>query len=56
MENLFSNLTAVLEGIFPMLAMLNSWLLSDGLFFGLGIIVLPLLGKLISILKKLGGK
>lgn len=56
MQNLFSNLTEVTTGMFPMLTMLNEWLLNDGLMFGLLIIVLPLIGKVINILKKLGGK
>ena len=56
MENLFQILTEVTVGIFPMLTMLNNWLLSDGLLFGLLIIVLPLIGKVINILKKIGGK
>ena len=56
MENLFSILTEIVVGITPMLNMYMEWLLSDGLIFGLGIIVLPLLGKVINILKKLGGK
>lgn len=53
MENLFSILTEIVNGIIPALTLYNNWLLSDGLLFGLGIIVLPLLGKLISIVIKI---
>ena len=56
MKNLFPILTEATKGISSMLNMYMEWLLSDGLLFGLGIIVLPLLGKVINILKKLGGK
>lgn len=56
MENLFPILTEATQGIGSMLNMYMEWLLSDGLIFGLLIIVLPLIGKVINILKKLGGK
>lgn len=53
MENLFPILTEIVTGITPALTMYMEWLLGDGLLFGLGIIVLPLIGKVISILSKL---
>lgn len=53
MENLFSVLTEILNGIFPSLLLLNNWLLNDGLIFGMLIIVLPLIGKLINIIIKI---
>lgn len=54
MAKLFENLSIVIEdGIGPMLAIYMDWLLHDGLFFGLGIIVLPLLARIIHIFKKI---
>lgn len=53
MENLFSVLTEIVSGMVPALNLYLNWLLSDGLLFGLGIIVLPLLGKAINIFTKL---
>lgn len=55
MEYLFPILTEATKGIGSMLNMYMEWLLSDGLLFGLGIIVLPLIGKAVNIIKKLGG-
>ena len=52
MENLFLNLTVVTEGISSMFSMYVDWLMNDGLFFGLLVIVLPLTRKIINILLK----
>lgn len=54
MENLFSLMAQFInEGLAPMLTLYVDWLMHDGLFFGLGIIVLPLVARIINILKKL---
>lgn len=54
MENLFSNLTIFIsDGLNPMLTMLVNWLMGDGLFLGMVVIVLPLLGRIINILRKI---
>ena len=54
MSTLFSNLSIfVSDGLSPMLTMLSSWLMSDGLYLGLVVIAVPLLGRIINILKKL---
>lgn len=57
MENLFTNLsTFISAGLTPMLTDLVNWLMGDGLFLGLVVIVLPLLGRIVSIFKKISGK
>lgn len=54
MENLFPLMSQFIsEGLTPMLTMLVNWLMGDGLFLGLIVIVLPLLGSIVSILKKI---
>lgn len=56
MEALFSNLTTLLnEGITPNMTLLVNWLMDaeKGLFLGLIVIVLPLLGRIINIFTKL---
>lgn len=57
MENLFANLSIFIStGLTPMLTNLVNWLMGDGLFLGLVVIVLPLLGRIVSIFKKFSGK
>lgn len=56
MEMLFQNLTTLLnEGITPNMTKLVNWLMDaeQGLFLGLIVIVVPLLGRIINILTKL---
>lgn len=56
MEMLFQNLTTLLtDGITPNLTLLVNWLMDSekGLFLGLIVIVLPLLGRIINIYTKL---
>ena len=56
MEMLFQNLTTLLtDGITPNLTLLVNWLMDSekGLFLGLIVIVLPLLGRIINIFTKL---
>ena len=54
MSTLFNNLSIfVSDGLSPMLTMLSSWLMSDGLYLGLVVIAVPLLGRIINIIKKL---
>lgn len=43
----------VREGLYPCLKMYIDFLLGDGLLLGLGILILPLLGRIIYIIKKL---
>lgn len=55
MEMLFQNLTTLLsDGIFPNLTLLSEWLMDEerGLFLGLIVIALPLLGRIINIFIK----
>lgn len=53
MENLFPLLSEFIsDGLTPMLTMLVTWLMGDGLYLGLIVIVIPLLGRIINILKK----
>ena len=41
------------EGLFPCLKVYIDFLMGDGLFLGLGIIVLPLLARVVNIFKKM---
>lgn len=57
MENLFPIMSQFIsEGLTPNLTLLVSWLMGDGLFLGLIVIVLPLLGSIISIFRKIKRK
>lgn len=57
MQSLFSDLSIFISaGLTPMLTSLVNWLMGDGLFLGLVVIVLPLLGRIVSIFKKFSGK
>ena len=54
MENLFQILTQFnTEGLFPMLGMLVDWLMGDGLYLGAICIVIPLVGRIVNIFKKI---
>lgn len=54
MESMFALFTQVInDGFFPCLKMYIDFLLGPGLFLGVGVLVLPLLGRIIYIIKKL---
>lgn len=55
MDRLFENLSILIsEGFVPNLTLLSNWLLDEnkGLFLGLIVIALPLLGRIINIFIK----
>lgn len=50
MFDIFSQI--VNDGLLPCLQVYLDFLLNEGLFFGVCILVLPLLGKIVNIIKK----
>lgn len=51
---MFATFTQIIrEGFLPCLKMYIDFLLGEGLFLGVGVIVLPLLGRIVYIFKKL---
>lgn len=51
---MFDTFTQIInEGLYPCLKMYIDFLLGPGLFLGFGILVLPLVGRIVYIFKKL---